>query len=359
MSGASVSVVPLLQGSASVQIIPMEVPAGYQPLPPVTLANASRTRWTLANRKLVAEEQQHKAANERRREAARKHLHKQVDLARTASVGRVATARHNLLQHNRANRQREAVREQFALDEKQRRLEDLREQHRMLYASKFAPATDDWMASEFRHHSPTSPTLLPAPQSEARDGEELQRPSTSSGLASSTTFPDNSNGDEVERAHAGLDYAALGTPTARPEGVTPASWPVTSVATPVTRALVVPSGYRPASAMVISRSAHSRLTWALTNRKKVERERQTKEENARSRAIEKQELCRQVGLQRSASVGRVATARHNLLQHNRANRQREAVREQFALDEKQRRLEDLREQHRIAYAAKFCTPPNY
>ena len=106
---------------------------------------------------------------------------------------------------------------------------------------------------------------------------------------------------------------------------------------------------------VVQNSAWARFQWAKANRKRVEREKEQKAVHDEQRAAEQTELNQKVALMRSASVGRVEASRQHLLEDNRRHRQEEGRREQFALAEKARRLQALREEHQLMLQASFRT----
>jgi hypothetical protein len=109
------------------------------------------------------------------------------------------------------------------------------------------------------------------------------------------------------------------------------------------------------AAAVISNSAVARLRWAQANRKRVQDEQRVVAAHTEQRAAEQTELNQKVALMRSASVGRVEASRQHLLEDNRRHRQEEGRREQFALAEKARRLQALREEHQLMLQASFRT----
>ena len=105
--------------------------------------------------------------------------------------------------------------------------------------------------------------------------------------------------------------------------------------------------------LLVPASMHSRLEWARRNRSKVATEQRLKEEHEQARQAEQHELCKRVGLARSASAGRVAASREQLLHQKQSQRREEAVQQRHALAEKQRRMEELREEHAKVLAGKY------
>ena len=89
------------------------------------------------HRQYYVEERRVKASNEQKRQAERKALCEQVGLARSASAGRVAASRAQLLEEKRQLRGAEAPLQRHALAEKERRLRAAREEHARVVAAKF------------------------------------------------------------------------------------------------------------------------------------------------------------------------------------------------------------------------------
>lgn len=78
-----------------------------------------------------------------------------VRLAKQASFGRVAAARQAALEKKQQARREEGVRQQFALSEKARRLQQLRVEHAHKYSNKFALTVgNDWEESQLFRYSP-------------------------------------------------------------------------------------------------------------------------------------------------------------------------------------------------------------
>ena len=105
--------------------------------------------------------------------------------------------------------------------------------------------------------------------------------------------------------------------------------------------------------VLVPASTHARLSWSEKNREKARNEKMVQHANEMQRQAEKKELWRKVGLNRAASAGRVAASRAHLVAANKEHRQQEALREQFALQEKERRLQDNREMYALIKKASF------
>lgn len=144
-------------------------------------ARAGRSRAAVEqaqqhNSWLAAEERRIQEEDEALRQAQQRELMEQVRKRREMAQGKVAASRNNLQEQNRRHRREEAVREQFALDEKARRLAKLQEQHRKALAKKYVPvsASEIGRSPSFRllHHNvsgmsrpstaPNTPTYRPA-----------------------------------------------------------------------------------------------------------------------------------------------------------------------------------------------------
>ena len=284
---------------SSVEVVPLVLPHGCKPMPLLTRAALARSLWMKKNQRMAEQEKHMKAVHEQKRAAAQAELNRRVSLARSASMGRVDAARQGVLETNIQARRAEAEREKFALSEKTRRQAELRADHAVLHAAKYSPASDAWHASQFKNHSPTSglkksAALLTRPNSATRSGPELIK-------------------------------------------------------------MTLPEGCRPASATMLPNSAHARLACALQNRRKVEQEKMTKAAHDRQRIARQAELQRRVSLARSTSVGRVEAARQTVFEENRKARLAESEWERFALAEKARRLQELKEEHRFVVASKYAS----
>lgn len=91
------------------------------------------------NHALARDEHRIRAEDDAARKASQKALVEQVRRRRELAQGRVAASRMNMIEHNRHQRRAEALNQQFALDEKARRLVALQEEHRKTVAKKFVP----------------------------------------------------------------------------------------------------------------------------------------------------------------------------------------------------------------------------
>ena len=82
----------------------------------------------------------------------RDQIETKVRLAKFQAAGRVAAARERVLAEKRASRKEVASDQKFALDEKARRLQALREEHAQAYANKFEEwASEDAMSEVARY----------------------------------------------------------------------------------------------------------------------------------------------------------------------------------------------------------------
>jgi hypothetical protein len=95
----------------------------------------------------------------------------------------------------------------------------------------------------------------------------------------------------------------------------------------------------------------------VRNRAVVEQEHQKRQMDDMARAAAKQALCERVRRRREEAFGRVEASRNAVLEKNRKTRMEEGIRQQFALDEKARRLALLREEHQRMLAAKYVEVP--
>ena len=78
-----------------------------------------------------------------------------VRQAKEASFGRVAAARQAAVDRKKQLRREEGIRQQFALEEKQRRLQNMRVEHAKKYTNKFALTLGpDWEQSQLFRYSP-------------------------------------------------------------------------------------------------------------------------------------------------------------------------------------------------------------
>ena len=89
------------------------------------------------NRQVVAEEKRVQRQDQQAREAARLALMETVRRRKEERVGRVAASRSALLERNKSIRREEGQLEQFALEEKQRRLEQMKIDHQRELAKRF------------------------------------------------------------------------------------------------------------------------------------------------------------------------------------------------------------------------------
>ena len=275
----------------------------------VPASTHARLNWTERNREKAREEKQQQEKNELQRQAEKKEMWRKVGLNRAASAGRVAASRATLQAANRQARIEEGVREQHALAEKERRLQENREMYQAILKAKFRPVTaDDPKARLMKSLMPSKPAT-PATAS-----RKAQRPSS-------------------------------GAPSTRKSYVS-------------YERMVLPDNCTPASSMPVANSTHARLEWSQANRQKAEEEKRIKEANEAFRQAEQRELNEKVGLNRQASAGKVAASREVLLQKNKEHRRQEAVLQQHALAEKERRLQDNREQYQAILRANFKPIPS-
>ena len=94
--------------------------------------------------------------------------------------------------------------------------------------------------------------------------------------------------------------------------------------------------------------ASHRRNWQI-----AQQEKRVQQQDAAVRAAAKQQLMETVRQRKEQRMGRVAASRSALLEHNRRVRQAEGRMEQFALDEKQRRLHQMRLDHQKELAKRF------
>ena len=85
----------------------------------------------------------------------------------------------------------------------------------------------------------------------------------------------------------------------------------------------------------------------------AEEERRIRVEDDSLRAAMQRALVEKVRVRREMAVGRVAASRNALLEQNRRHRREESRMQQFALDEKARRLATLREEHKRKLAERY------
>ena len=76
---------------------------------PVASATHARLEWSQSNRQKAADEKHLQEVHEMQREAERRELHAKVMLNRSASYGKVAAARDDVLEANRESRRREKL----------------------------------------------------------------------------------------------------------------------------------------------------------------------------------------------------------------------------------------------------------
>ena len=276
---------------------------GNQVLLPASVL--ARYGWAEQNKEKGAAERRQKEVNEQRRQKEKQELWQQTMLRRSASLGRVAASRDNLLNERRAFRREELAREQHAIAEKQRRLEEAQASRAELHAAKFRPITADQASTLSRYDSRSS---LSTPQ-HRRAPSWIGAP-RESGRSKHAKY---------------LSYVKM----------------------------QVPEGCKTIDTIPVSQSTHARWAWAEDNRQKGVEERRIKEANEERRAAEQRELCRKVGLSRIASAGRVAASRAHLLATKREQRRAELANQQHALAEKARRLEGMRATHASVLAAKY------
>jgi hypothetical protein len=311
----------------------------------VPAATHARLEWVESNRKAAAKEKLAKEHHNRVRQAEKEELCARVGLTRSASVGRVAASRENMFESKRAQRRGVAVDQRHALAEKDRRLAALREEHTVLYASKFRTFTaDSWEASALKRFNATS----------------ASGPSTSA-LAAVPSTPVTITPATPDATATSSRAVALRASPARPASARAAIARI-DVRAPKSgfdskylsyERMELPDDCMPLDAVLVANAAHARREWAESNRKHAEVMRARKADMGQVRQAQRDELSGRVGLARSASAGKVAASREHVLANKREMRRQEAVEQQRALAEKERRLAALRDEHTRTYRAKF------
>ena len=220
-----------------------------------------------------------------------------------ASAGKVQASRESLLAANRVQRLLELKEQQHALAEKQRRLQEAKDDHDAQYSAKFKAV----------------PTASPI-------ASELSRFQAAKGATPRLTrFAQGQRTNDAKENSKYLQYVKM----------------------------VLPEGCRPMSAVPVASATHARLEWSQSNRQKAADERHLQEVHEMQREAERRELHAKVMLNRSASYGKVAAARDDVLEANRESRRREKLEQLHAKAEKERRLQAAKDDHDAAYAAKF------
>ena len=100
---------------------------------------AARLFWSASNREIVEREKEGAERRARERQAAQDQLRQVVQARRQDAAGRTQQARTKLQARNHQHRLAEGEREQFALDEKARRLKKLQDDHAEYLANQFVP----------------------------------------------------------------------------------------------------------------------------------------------------------------------------------------------------------------------------
>ena len=112
---------------------------------------AARLAWSAGNRSTVERMKEAARKREEERQLAQEQLRQAVQARRQHASGRAAAARADLQEKNHQNRLKEGRRQQFALDEKARRLQMLRDYHREVMNAQFVPLSiQDFGSESFR-----------------------------------------------------------------------------------------------------------------------------------------------------------------------------------------------------------------
>lgn len=290
----------------------------------VSSGTLARLEWAEANREKGKKERQTKEANEQKRQQEKRELHRKVGLARSASYGRVAASRENLHARNAAHRRVEAAREQFALEEKERRLQVAKDDRAALHAAKFRPITPDRARSLASFDSRSSLSTIATPQHRAAP-QQHQHQQHRAAPHRPPSWVGNPGDSDKLRHKKYLSYVKM----------------------------EVPDGCHLLHTIPVAQATHARWAWSETNRERGNVERRVKEENEERRAAEQREICERVALVRSASAGKVAASRETLLAAKREQRRAEIANQLNAKAEKERRQQAARDDYAKVVAAKF------
>ena len=127
-----------------------------------------------------------------RRSTDMEHARQNAEAVKTATTGKVAAARKDVREKTRQAREATAVQQQFALDEKARRLAALKVQTASKHAAKYGYVPDDtWGDSAFAQYSPLAQSTTRMMRRSSHDTEMMRctsSPSSSSSL-DRTTHP--------------------------------------------------------------------------------------------------------------------------------------------------------------------------
>ena len=243
----------------------------------------ARLQWLLANRAKALDEARLKQAHEERRQAEQRQLQDKVNLARSASAGRVAFSQNRVLAEKQEHRREEARREMLALAEKARRRQEARDDHDKLRAARFKPITAD--EAEKLHRYDSARTLLNTPHNSRSVGS--LRPATSSVFSEPRVWSkvdygkkrqvvvDLGKKETHERPWSASTVIGGGSGSVATTPSTPTTPSTKGVGfsyVSMTKANL-PEGCKPLDTLPVANGTHARLAWQEANREKADLER--------------------------------------------------------------------------------------